>query len=361
MENRKRKFILLIHLFILSVFTVKGQDLQFSQFYNVSTYYNPATVCLHNDVQATLSSRQQWLNASGGINSYFGSIEGKVYQKKLYLGLLAYDETVHSYLKNSRAELMFAQRLYLKKYIFQFGFSLLSFNQKYIDYNSLQFSDQFDPYHGAIYSTGAVFDDSKKIIYADWNLGFVFKRKQKRTGNHITPTFGAAVHHLSSPKISSTGDEAIRLKRKYIAHTELLFRYDILRQISSRRQQLLIKPACIIEVQDPFRTLTVGTKLYALNLSTGLWFRSWYSPDQEINCVILSLGANFDLTEKSTVAIEYSYDATTSHLGITSGGSHEICLRYFLDYTLRFKYDCRPGDVKRFNQDREEKKLKPIN
>lgn len=361
MMQKTRLYISSLALLLIGFYAETfGQDLQFSQFNNVGVYYNPALTCINNDVQATISTRQQWLNASGGINTYFASVEGKVYQKKLYLSLLVYDEQVQGYLENSRAELMYAYRIYTHKTIMQFGLTLLSINQRNIDYQSLQFSDQLDPYHGAIYGTSAVFDDMHKIIYPDWNVGFVIKRKEKLTNNWFTPSLGFSVQHLFTPDVSATSS-GTSLNRKYVVHADAKLKYNILKQISSQRQELTIHPATIIEIQDPFKSFSIGTKFYALNLSTGLWFRTWQTEDTEVNSIILTCGINFDVTNESSVDVEYSYDATSSQLGFSTGGTHEISLRYYLDYKLRFLYDCRPRDIRHFNQEENQRRQKPIN
>jgi type IX secretion system PorP/SprF family membrane protein len=79
--------------------------------------------------------------------------------------------------------------------------------------------------------------------------------------------------------------------------------------------------------QDPFSQLDVGAQLFLHPLVLGLWYRGLPTknslPNNEafIGLVGVALESGLD--------IGYSYDVTTSKLGLrNSGGAHEISVRY---------------------------------
>jgi len=66
--------LLLTMVFLVSMFlfptTSKSQDLDFSQYYNNPTYYNPAYVGLTMGLKSRLNYRRQWTGLSGDYHSY---------------------------------------------------------------------------------------------------------------------------------------------------------------------------------------------------------------------------------------------------------------------------------------------------
>lgn len=350
--KKLRLFLILISFALIHQHNGLAQDIQFSQFYNMGIYYNPAVTCMDNDVRATLALRKQWANIQGGLTNYYAGVESKVYQKKVYLSLLVMNKTVQDYLSTTRAEIMYAYRTDLRRAKIQFGLTLFSINERTINYDALQYSDQLDPVYGVVNPTSAVFDQEQNVYYPDWNAGFVIRGKERRTGSIVVPTFGFSAQHLFRPNISTTGQDA-RLATKYVIHGDFLFTFKLYNRISSHRPEVLVKPAYIIELQEPFQTFTIGASAYAFNFNAGLWFRTWDTGKEGINTVILSLGADIPVSDKSALGITYSYDATVSDLEFSTGGSHEISLQYKLDYVLRFIDDCPRRIMKTWKEDKK--------
>jgi type IX secretion system PorP/SprF family membrane protein len=322
---------------------VQAQDPHFSQFNNVGVYLNPAVTCLDNDVQATMAMRKQWQNINRGITNYYASIESKVRNKKLYFSFLVFNETIQDFNSNSRAELIYTWRaIDATKIKLQFGLTLFSLNQRNLDYNKLLFSDQLDPVYGNIKQTGAVFDKNQNFYYPDWNTGVVLKGKEKNYGHFMIPTVGISLQHLLGNKIKP------ELKRKFIAFTEFHLRYPIRSSNADNRKYLDIKPSGIFETQASFKTISFGSAFEAYNFSFGFWFRTWDMEKDALNAIILSLGINVPITDDALLKVTYSYDATTSDLEFSSGGTHEINLRYMLDYTLKCRSKVSRKEMKKF-------------
>ena len=67
---------------------IHAQDPQFSQFYNSSLYYNPATAGITQDLRFSSSYRNLWSNIPGDLSTYFLSVDYQLTKKNMGLGFL---------------------------------------------------------------------------------------------------------------------------------------------------------------------------------------------------------------------------------------------------------------------------------
>ncbi len=67
---QKISILVLGALMLLPLSNVQSQDLDYSQFYNNPTYYNPANVGLTTGLKSRLNYRRQWTGLSGDYHTY---------------------------------------------------------------------------------------------------------------------------------------------------------------------------------------------------------------------------------------------------------------------------------------------------
>ncbi|MFA6950848.1 MAG: PorP/SprF family type IX secretion system membrane protein, partial [Lentimicrobiaceae bacterium] len=148
--------ITLIILTILFVQTGFSQDPMFSQFYNVPTYYNPATVGLSPGLKARLSVRDQWTQLPGELRDYSFSLDfaERDIPGSGGLGLIVMNDNAGTgYFQTSMVGLSTSVRINVQENMVSQVGIMTSFVQKSINWDNLVFTDQLDPIYGNIYET----------------------------------------------------------------------------------------------------------------------------------------------------------------------------------------------------------------
>jgi type IX secretion system PorP/SprF family membrane protein len=328
MQHKKLKLGLL-GLMIFSFTLLKGQDPQFSQFYNTSLYYNPATAGISRDLRFSSSYRKLWSKIPGDLSTYYISADYQWSEKNVGIGFLMLNdnEGLHN-LRTQRLELVLSYRIQSPDKMLQFGLTAFSINKRDFKNNGLIFSDQLDPLHGVVQQSAFMYEAVEPVIYADWNAGFVYR--QNFTRRKMTPTIGFSASHLTRPEISYVGADQVRLPLKYVVHGSLLTQVTFENNINSKSRVAFLDPGFVYEYQEPFQTFTIGTGFDIDPFRFGMWFRNqnFFSGKYKFNSVIINAGVEIPVSENHSLIIDYSYDTTVSKLEFSSGGAHEITLIY---------------------------------
>ncbi|MBE0654395.1 MAG: PorP/SprF family type IX secretion system membrane protein, partial [Bacteroidales bacterium] len=242
-------------LFIFS--GLQAQDPQFSQFYNNSLYYNPATAGITQDLRFSSSYRNLWSNIPGDLSTYFISIDYQWSEKNMGLGflMLSDNEGLH-HLRTQRMEFIYSYRLQSKYRMLQFCMTAFSINFRDFKNNDFVFTDQLDPIYGVVQQSSFVQDEIEPVIYPDWNIGLVYRQNFIR--RRMTPTIGFSASHIFRPNISFLNNE-IRLPIKYVLHANMLTQVTINNDDVWKRKFAFINPGFVYEYQDPFQTFTIGS------------------------------------------------------------------------------------------------------
>lgn len=307
---------------------IRAQDPQFSQFYNSSLYYNPATAGISQDLRFSSAYRNLWSSIPGDISTYFFSIDYQWTKKNLGVGLLMLsDNEGLNNLRTQRFELIYSYRIQSKNKMFQFGMSVFSLNIRDIKNKEFIFIDQLDPIYGVVQQSSFIHDRIEPKTYPDWNAGLIYKQNYRR--HNATQTIGFSVSHIFSPNISLVKDK-FNLPVKYVFHTSLLKQVVFRKDDVWKRKYAFFSPGFIYEYQNPFQTFTIGTGFDMYPLRLGLWFRnrSVIPKDYRYNSVIVLVGVMVPVFLNHNLIIDYTYDSTTSKLEFASGGAHEITLTY---------------------------------
>jgi len=321
-----------------------SQDPNFSQFYNIPVYYNPAMNAMGNGLTITSHNRMLWSKIPDHLNTYIIAVEIESIGPFNLGGLFMSNTEGQANLKTNAGYFNFSytpvDRNGKFNHKLQIG-SSIGFLNKTINSNNFVFSDQLDEVYGKVHSssfennTNSFFTLDMKFGLADrWSNKFKLKDK---IFEHIL-TYGVSVTNFPFSRENFIYPEFKNVK-KWTIHTDYEFKYG---------SNKVYTASFIFENQKPFQTFTFGinTRLpinqSANNhkLSFGTYYRSRLnSKIKNYDAIILTLGYDrFYEKNKPKFKIYYSYDLTTSQLNNKySGGSHELSLQVKFDNLIFLK------------------------
>jgi len=320
-----------------------SQDPNFSQFYNVPVYYNPAMNAMDNGLTITSHNRMLWSLIPNQLNTYLISAEIESIGPFNVGGLVMSNTEGQANLKTNAGYFNFSftpPNLEQKRYKFQFGTSIGVLN-KTINSDNFVFSDQLDEVYGKVHTSS--FENNTNSFYAlDLKFGavvrnfFILKSDTKRYKYLIT--YGVAFKPMWGRQ--AFVDPNLRNQRKWTFHTDHKFMNDSKTKVYTA--------SFIYEIQQPFQTFTFGFR-YRLPISQeanshkmifGTYYRNRFnSKIKDSDAIIFTLGSDiFYGQNQRKIKIYYSYDLTISQLNNnSSGGSHELGLQMNFDDLIFLK------------------------
>lgn len=318
------KYICSTSLFLLClscISVVKSQDIQFSQFYNVPTYQNPAFAGSAHALRGIAHSRLQWPGLDANFNTAFVGVDH--FFSKYNSGVGAYflsDWTGKSSISTKELHLQYSYNLpvsetYSVRAGLQVGGAYRSLN-----YNGLTFPNQWD---NTGYLGDSTYGPKDALFYADLGAGALLY------GDRIWG--GLAVHHLNTPNQSIYGDVA-RLPMQIA----LTGGYRIPINASSHHMAYMhdapsasITPTFHYKAQGKSDQLDLGLYGEYNMLLAGVWYRGIPIKNYDVKylnneSMVLMIGFKY-----MDIAMAYSYDITVSRLNdARPGGAHELNLTY---------------------------------
>jgi type IX secretion system PorP/SprF family membrane protein len=333
MKAIKIKVILL--LLTLIGIEVKAQDFQFSQFYNVPLYMNPAFAGSLHKTRISLHQRLQWPRLDARYTTSVLSADKYFANYKSGMGLIIMqDYQGGGQISSSEIHLMYSYELVLnRKFTFRPGLQL-GYVSRHIDYAELRFPHQYDNQQGLVGSQDP--QDIGKTVkgYADVSAGGVLYSKAFWTG--------FAVHHINTPNQSFKGNGIVS---KLPAQFSLVSGYKIVlyKKVSlhNDKQEVSITPTFQYKWQGKSDQLDLGLYGAANQFLVGIWYRGipikYYTDStgnkfQNNESVIAFVGWKGEV-----MRIGYSYDFVISRLArARTGGAHELNITFVFD-TKRHK------------------------
>ena len=213
-----RYFLLGVLLFCLS-FSVLGQDIHYSQFFNSPLNMNPALTGIFNgDVRYAANYRNQWSSVPVPYMTFTGSWDQKFYPKKGDAGfwsggvLFNYDRAGDSRLRLVQLGLSGSYTYLLTpQNLITGGLQLGGAQRAFTNGSNLQWENQFDGRQfDPTLSSGENFDRTS-LFFADISAGLNYRwQKSPRTKIDL----GGAAYHVNSPK-QSFYKEDIKLPLRY--------------------------------------------------------------------------------------------------------------------------------------------------
>ena len=298
---------------------LRAQDPHFSQYYANPLYLNPAFAGVDKCPTIHLNYRNQYPTL-GVYNTFSASYDQYVSGMRGGLGFLALrDEAAQGALNLTEFSAIYSYHMTVsRKFTLLTGFQA-TFRQRTLDWNSLTFPDQIDPFYGFVKPTNEIPPTNTTNSHLDLSVGFL--------GYTERFYIGVVGHHLTEPNEAFLSNE--KLPFKFTAHTGMTFSLGRKRLYNSTENLMIIH--AVYQVQSTASQLTAGISFNRGPITGGLALRHGVNnPDAII--VILGIAP-----EKAAWAVGYSYDYTISDFTNVGGGAHEISLKYKFPCRIRKK------------------------
>ena len=316
--------ILIVNLLLwVGLSGVYAQDLHLSQLFSNPLYNNPAFAGTSECGRITAAYRNQWPNLGGGFS--MATVSYDQYFKALHGGVGAYvnaDFQGGDVYRDITAALMYSFSARIGRNLYLTLAVQGAYMNKYVNWNSITFGDQYDPFSGLIpgkESEESLPNTPMSKHYADVGVGFTLY------GEYFYVGFAAL--HLNKPDVGFMG--SIRMDMKFSGQVGGMIYFKKAYGERHSERDYSLSPNIIYTQQGKFTELNYGLYGNFYPFVAGVWFRQSFSnPD----AVIFLFGGEF-----KGVRLAYSYDLTVSKL-VKSGGSHEISLGFRLPCAKKFSH-----------------------
>ena len=335
----KRQSILFL-LTILS-WTLRAQDIHFSQFYASPLNMNPAaTGAFYGNIRGVLNYRNQW-NSFAPFNTFAASVDmnfGSSFLKNdlMGVGVSAYNDVAgDTKYSSTNVNLSFA---YIKTLGNQYHRSYLSaafqggYAQKSVDFLAMTFANQYDGvgYDPSLATGESVGFNSKS--YFDFSAGLMWYLTPPRE-DKLSMYIGGSIFHVNQPN-QSIGATVDKLYMRQSAQ--------IGAQMPVGKMTSLV-PAFMVNFQGPYVEMLGGTNLKfylqgmewsSTAVSFGLWQRVVGDVDDRYKAESTIIATRVDY---GRVSLGLSYDVNISTLTEASknNGGPELSLSVIGDLPHR--------------------------
>ncbi len=291
-------------------------DAQLSQYYEVTTFYNPGAIGDTDLLRIRGGSRLQWVGIDNAPKTFLGTADMplKLMGKRIGVGLVAAQESQGLYSSlNIAAQVAYKFRKFGGEW--SVGLQIGMYDQKFK--GSEVFIPDGDDFHQGS-DEGIPMQDIHGMAL-DLGAGIWYRRKNIWAGISCT--------HLTSPVITmkTDGSESSDEKNfEFQANRTLYFMSGCNIPIKNTLFELM--PSVLVKSDFTFTTGEINARCrYNKFLSFGVGYR--YD-----DAVIATVAA-----ELKGFYLGYSYDYSTSAIAKASSGSHEIFLGYSLKLDLSDK------------------------
>ncbi len=291
------------------------QDFVFSQFYTSPTLLNPAFAGNNTYPVISMNYRLQWPSITSRYESY--AVAYDQYFKQLNSGFgfnVSSDNQGSGIFRTLKVAGVYSYKMRFKDdWQLKFGLEVAG-GQTRLDWDKLIFFDQIDPVNGPLdpngmpFPTGELRPESLNQAYLDVSTGFLL----------YNPLFyvGLSLDHINSPYNGFYGsgsgiNENLPVMLSLHGGMQIVLEED-----NKGQPAAFISPNALFAVQGDFYQVNVGAYAQINPIFGGLWFRHTFG---NIDALIFSAGIQMDAFK-----VGYSFDLTTSKLGIDTGGSHEL-------------------------------------
>lgn len=322
--------ILILGLLFFTV-SSNAQDPVFSQFYSTPLQLNPAFAGVTYAPRITLNYRNQYPNWPNAYATYAATYEQSVEALNSGFGLIVMTDAAGDKLyRSNRISGVFGYKVRIKReHVLKFGVQA-GIIQSFIDWDRLQFVDQFDELNGIGDGAGGtnpteeIRPESLNRTIPDISAGIMY----------YSPKFhaGFSVKHLNSPD-----DDLLLINNNLQAGLPLRLTAHggwevILEKGNNRRPPTFISPNLMFVKQGDFGQINGGVYAGLRQFYGGIWYRHTFSnPDAIIALVGYKVGV---------MRIGYSFDLTVSNLASApggTGGTHEVSLSFNFEDSKEFK------------------------
>ncbi len=336
-KHTKGIFLLILITGFAGTYSVKAQDIHFSQFYMSPLTQNPAMAGALNDLQATLNYRDQWKAVPAPFKTMAFSFDMKLNKKKAKKGFWAAglnffnDKAGLPQLSTTQGNFTAAYHVLLNKYS-KLGIGLQGgFLQRTLISSGLQWGSQ---YVGGSYNAGTPSGEpgegSANKTTGDFGTGLMWSYNNTAgdinvTDNHdLKANLGVSVLHINQPEYSFYNTIPEKLYMKYVLQGSAL--------VSIKNTNIAMAPHFMYVLQGKTQEIYAGgllryklkqdSKYTGRNAGSAISLGAFYRAKDAI-----ALNLLFELGQ---YAFGFSYDVNTSGLTKASGGrgGFEVSLRF---------------------------------
>ncbi|WMJ75648.1 type IX secretion system membrane protein PorP/SprF [Cytophagaceae bacterium ABcell3] len=304
------------------VFESRGQDVQFSQFYNVPMHLNPAFAGSAHQTRGTLHNRLQWPSLDATYTTSLISADTYFPEYKSGVGVMVVQDIMGGAdFMSTDVVLQYAYEVHINENItFRPGLQL-GYVSRTVDYSGLIFPQQVDDQ--GQHDFGNPYGLGNRIHYVDIGSGGILYSKDFWVG--------ASAHHMNRPNQSFTGDVARQaIKYSFVGgyKIRLKSKQKYLAYLQSEPERAIV-PTVHYKMQGPSDQLDVGVYAMYDMVMAGVWYRGipikkYDSFLRNHESVVLLGGVKF-----GNFSFSYSYDIVVSRLStVNTFGAHEFNLTY---------------------------------
>ncbi len=318
----KASVLFLLVTLILSVSSVSGQDVAFSQYYANPVYLNPALAGNKICPRVTLNYRNQYPSLGGHFVSYSTGADMHVDAISGGVAVMA-NADMSGPLASFSGSAVYSYRLKVTNKITMNAALQAGYFQYRLNWDKLIFEDMIVPGTGEIIPGSETQPDRMNVGDVDFSTGMV-------VGYNERLYLGAAFHHITMPDMAFYQGNSSRLDMRMTVHAGALFDLEGGLQ-GSENEKLSFSPNLVYMQQGNFHQLNSGIYVNFYPFVSGLWLRhNFENPD----ALIVLLGF-----QQPEFKIGYSFDYTVSKIGIPAGGAHEVSFVWLLPCPKKeFKY-----------------------
>ncbi len=293
-----------------------SQDQQFTQFYAVPCYINPAFAGASVQSRVSAQYRNQWSAIPGGFSSFNMAYDQYLPNISSGMGLfINYDRAGSGGLKSTGVHYQYAYEARIRRNWFfrpalQFGYVTRS-----IDFDKLTFYDQMIRDNA---DQSVEYGGIRPSNYFDFGTGLLTYSQKF--------WFGVAAFHNNNPDQSLYDGKKAPVMRKYGAHGGVRLR---IKSNSLAKLDNYVVIAANFQSQQEFDQMDFGIYYELSPVVLGVWYRGLPIKSNGYGVMNHDAVAILFGFQAARYKFGYSYDVTVSKLGISnSAGSHELSLVY---------------------------------
>lgn len=339
MKTIRNISVVCLWMLILAGAVGRAQDPNFSQYFNLPTYFNPANTGLNTGLRARFTYRDQWPNLPVSYRSYFFSAD--LGERNLPgsggLGLIVNsDNEGLGFIKNFSLGLNVSVRIPLSNFVVSQVGIRASVVQKTVNWNDFVFSDNLSEKYGNIYTSAFTPPETNKRVFPDFAIGGLIQFTNEMS--RLNGTAGFAIDHIFQPDEGFLTTEKSPLPRKWVAHTEVIITTgegENTTGIRGTGDPLKLNPGILFQNQDGKSLLQAGLNLLKYNIYLGGWYKISMGANGSSALALLA-GYRYKFAEDMDIKFMYSYDLQLTGPAIGAGGAHEISLILDFDNVTLF-------------------------
>jgi len=307
---------------------LQGQDPNYSQFYNVPSYYNPSYTGLYPGLRINFAFRDQWPTLPEDFKSYFLGVDlgDRGLPGSGGIGLIFnQDNEGLGFIRNFSVGLNLSVRIPITKFMTaQVGIKA-AFLQKKVNWDDFVFSDQLSEKYGNIYSSNFIEPERSTLNLPDFAAGGIIQFAGE--SGSISGVLGFAVDHIFEPDQSFLTTSESPLRRKWIVHGDVVIDAENRgsKYPSSRSDGFKLNPGIIYQNQGGSNSIEAGLNLTKFNFYLGGWYRGAFG-NRTSSALMLAAGYRYFFVEDMSIKFAYSYDIQMAGVLLGTGGAHEITL-----------------------------------